>query len=194
MRIAIARIAAIILTVTYLAPSQACQPVRYSNSVFDLEDGMHVFAMKFYDETMFEYPVSGVYRKGPDKELVWEFSGIHSELPPDERISANGRYFVATNFLLLDETVPAKAVALSIYDQGSLIREFTRDSFVDTETLKEFFLDTYVNNQYTPRCEPPRWAYLRYNKLEDQVKIRVVAKRTIVIDVPTAEILYVDEY
>ena len=194
MRIAIVRIATIILAVIYLAPSQACQPESYSNFVFDLEDDMHVFAMKFHDEATFEYPVSGVYRKGTDKELVWEFSGIISELPPNDRISANGRYFVATNFLFLDETVPAKAVALSIYDQGNLIREFTRDSFVDTETLKEYFFDTYVNNQYSLRCEPPRWAYLRYNKLEDQVKIRIVAKRTVVIDVPTAEILYVDEY
>ena len=32
------------------------------------------------------------------------------------------------------------------------------------------------------------------NRLDNQVKIRVVRKRTVVIDVPTAEILYVDEY
>jgi len=188
------RIALIILSVSYLAPSQACQPERDLNSVLDLEDGMHVFVMKFYDETTFEYPVSGVYRKGPDMDLVWEFSGIRTEFPLADRISANGRYFVATNFFFLDENIPAKTVVLSIYDQGNLIREFTRDSFVDTETLNQYFFDAYVNNPYSIRCEPQGWAHLQYNKLEDQVKIRIVAKRTIVIDLPTAEILYVDEY
>lgn len=188
------RIALIMLFVTYTAPSQACQPKLYANSVFDLEDGLHVFAMKFHDEASFEYPVSGVYRKGPDKNLVWEFSGIYTEFPLADRISANGRYFVATNFLFLDETVPGKTVVLSIYDQGNLIREFTRESFVDTETLNQYFFHAYVNNPYSIRCIPPSWAYLQYNKLDDQVKVRAVEKRTIVIDVPTAEILYVDEY
>jgi hypothetical protein len=193
MRIVKAGMAIVILAVSYLTPLMACQPKSHSNYVFDLEDGMHVFAMKFYDDTTFEYPVSGVYRQGPSKELVWEFSGISSELPPDDRISADGRYFVATNFLFLDETVPEKTVVLSIYDKGNLVKEFSRDSFVDTETLKEYFFDNYVN-KLGLWCEPARWAYLRYNTLENQIKIRVVRNRTVVIDVPSAEILYVDEY
>ena len=122
MRNASAAMALLMLAFTGFTPVKACQPEHYSNYAFDLDDGLHVFAMKFYDDDTFEYPVAGVYRKGPGRELVWEYAGIISEFPPHDRISTDGRYFVATNFLFLDDTVPAETAALSVYDNGHLVR------------------------------------------------------------------------
>lgn len=181
-----------------LSPLRACQPENRSNFVYDLEDGRHVFVMKYYENETFEYPVSGVYRKGPGKELIWEYHGYIGYFDLLESISSIGQYLIETKFHLLDETFSPdfpldQYVVVSIYDRGRLIGEFTMDVFIDRESLHEA-ITRYESSEYRFRCDSWQWGYLEYDKLNNQIRIRTAAKRTVVIDVPTAQILYIDEY
>lgn len=179
MRIKLPQIVLSALVYFFLVPLQACQPERVGNYVVDLEDGEHVFVMLAHHDVAFEYPVSGVYRKGPVKQLVWEYRGwFINGRELENRISANGRYFVQTHIPYQEQPQP---VYLSIYDNGKLIREFNRDIFIDD-----------ISQVYLPNCSMPYWAHLKYDKQSDQLKIESKAKRVVTIDVPSAEILSVD--
>ena len=190
---------AIIVTAWFcVSPLQACQPELSGNFVFDLEDGVHVFVKKAYPMETFGYPVSGVYRKGPANELIWEYHGIFGGANLKESISANGRYFVETNFVIMEEAYspdfsPDQSVVLSIYDRGNPIGEFSLDTFISKASLSEH-ISRLESSGYIFMCEPRRWGHMKYDKLTDQIRIRSAAKRTVVIDVPTAQIAYIDEY
>lgn len=70
MRTRILQVAIVVTAWFCVSPLQACQPDLSGNFVFDLEDGVHEFVKKVYPTETFGYPVSGVYRKGPAKELI----------------------------------------------------------------------------------------------------------------------------
>lgn len=88
---------------------------------------------------------------------------------------------------------PDQSVVLSIYDRGNPIGEFTLDTFISKESLSEH-LSRLESSGYIFTCEPRRWGHMKYDKLTDQIRVRSAAKRTVVIDVPTAQIAYIDEY
>ena len=167
-----------ILGYFFLLPIQACQPELAFPYVIDLEDGKHVFAMQFDHDNSSEFPVSGVYLKGPVTQLVWEYHDSYiSAHELEKRISADGRYYIKIYPPLKD--IPAY---LEIYDNGKLIGKFGREIFVDD-----------VSQFYRKICTEPYWARLRYDKQINQVQIESMAKRVVTIDVPSAQILSVDK-
>lgn len=187
MGIGALRSAIIFLVFIYMVPSQACQPERYINSAVDLEDGEHVFAIVYNREAAFAYPVSGVYRKGPDKQLVWEYHGRLDESRLQDSISASGRYFVGTYFFKVEVVSEFPFAALSIYDNGKLIRDFHWDTFTDDIVIKQ---DS--SQLFAYKCWPAEWANMQYDKANDQLRVESNTGRVVTIDVPSAQILSVD--
>ena len=190
---------ALLVSASFAAsPLHACQPRLLTNFAADLEDGEHVFVMKYHDKETFEYPVSGVYRKGSGKELIWEYHGFYDGFDLQNRISSTGRYFIQAEFRIREELLPSdfpldQYVALSIYDRGNLIGEFTMDTFISRASLDEYIARMESSNQIF-MCEPWSWGHMEYDKLLDQISVRSAAQRTVVIDVQTAQIEYIDEY
>ena len=177
IRTGLPHIALAALLYFYLVPLLACQPAQIRGYTFDLEDGEHLFVMNSPYEAASEYPVSGVYRKGPGKRLLWEYPfEFLDSFDLQNRISANGRYFVRTH-----PPNEGQTVYLSIYDNGELIREFDRDTFIDD-----------VSQVYSPVCQAPYWAIVRYDQQSDRVEIESAARRVVTIDIPAAEILSVE--
>ena len=171
-----------------LPAAHACTRPIYIlvNFAEELEDGEHVLAMNYDQDPAFEYPVSGVYRKGPDKQLIWEIP-IELVVPGiRDHLSASGRYFVKTFFERAEGPGFPEAV-VSIYDNGYLMHEFYWDTFTSDRSVPQ-----PDNRPALLSCLPNDWGKMEYDKQLDVIRIESFRDRVVTIHVPTAQILYVE--
>lgn len=153
----------------------ACQPPMHLSYTLELEDGEHVFAMKSHPNADYDYPFSGLYRKGSEKELTWAYDGRFIEQENfQNQISRDGRYMVVIHSPSVD-----RHPSLSIYHHGKVIHELNSEHFLD-----------YPEQTREQICDLPFWGFNgQYDKLNDVFSVETTGKRRVSIHVPTGDII-----
>lgn len=160
--------------------AQACQPPQLNSYTHDLDDGEHVFVMKAHHRAEFDYPVSGLYRKGAEKELVWAYDDDWY-IPQEEiqnQISRDGRYLVYIAIPTGD-----KHPSLLIYEHGNLAHQLYSKHFLDHPDQKRERI-----------CGLPFWGFGgQYDKLNDVFSVETTGKRRVSIHVPTGDVIQTEQ-